>query len=90
MQPFPGFPGLAAMGTRPFRGEAGVASWGSPCRVLIPFPEVPEGGFLVDEGKKWHLFDPLKKKIHPADPLEGYVQVEPGKVPRKPEPESDP
>lgn len=80
----PGLPG------KPFLWGPWVCILGKPYRVLIPFPEVQEGGFLVDEGKKWHLYDPHRKKVLPAEPLEGYVQVDPGKAPGKAEPGSDP
>jgi len=74
-------PEAAALGLpgKPFFWGPWVISSGRRLRVLFPFPEFQEGGYLVHPSGKWYEWDDARKRLRSAKPLEGYVDVRPGK-----------
>jgi len=71
----------AALGLpgKPFFWGPWMISSGRRLRVLFPFPEYQEGGYMVDTSGKWFAWDDAKKRLRFVKPLEGYVDVKPGK-----------
>jgi len=74
-------PEAAALGLpgKPFFWGPWVISSGRRLRVLFPFPEFQEGGYLVHPSGKWYEWDDARKRLRSAPPLEGYILVKPGK-----------
>ncbi len=64
---------------KPFFWGPWVITAGRRVRVIFPFPEYQEGGFLVDPQGRWYSWDETKKRLRYIKPLEGYVKVQPGK-----------
>lgn len=64
---------------KPFFWGPWIIASGRRLRVLFLFPEFQEGGFLVDSPGKWYAWDDGKKRLRFIKPLEGYVDVKPGK-----------